>query len=102
MREALFGGVSSLFDKVAKNVVVNVLSGIAVAFLLFVFRRAIVNKVKNTIPKLWSKTPYINFEEKDERKGDEWTSRIVVSNAGNEPAYNVFVYYFEQSVNGKE
>lgn len=28
MREALFGGVSSLFDKVAKNFVVNVFSGI--------------------------------------------------------------------------
>ena len=28
MREALFGGVSSLFDKVAKNFVVNVLSDI--------------------------------------------------------------------------
>ena len=45
MREALFGGASgasSLFDEIAKNVVVN------------------------------------------------------------EPTYNVFIYYFEQSVNGKE
>lgn len=97
MREALLGGasgVSSLFDEVAKNAVVNVFSGTAVAFLPFVFRQAIVNKVKNAIPKLWSKTPYISFEEKNERKGGEWASRIVVSNAGNEPAHNVFCLLF--------
>lgn len=35
--------VSSLFDEVAKNAVVNVFSGTAVAFLPFVFRQAIVN-----------------------------------------------------------
>jgi len=49
MREALLSGasgVSSLFDEVAKNTVVNVLSSIDVAFLLFVFRRTIVNIIR--------------------------------------------------------
>lgn len=49
MREALLGGVSGvslLFDEVAKNVVVNVLSGIDVAFLLFVFRRTIIDIIR--------------------------------------------------------
>lgn len=83
----------------------DVISGIivtaTVATLAFFLRSTIIAFIKKLLPRLESKTPHVNFEVKDYKdKSGEWHSTITVSNAGNEPAYNIYVYYFEEFMNG--
>ena len=83
------------------GIVADVISGIIVAVVIaviaFIFRNTIVTLIKRLLPQIESRTPHINFEVKDRRSEDsEWESTITVSNAGNEPAYNIYVFYFEQ------
>lgn len=83
------------------GIITDIVSGIIVtaiiAILAFVFQNTIVALIKKLLPRIESKTPHVNFEVKDRRNKDgEWESVITVSNAGNEPAYNIYVFYFEQ------
>lgn len=83
------------------GIVTDVVSGVIVttiiAILAFVFRNTIVAFIKKLLPRIESKTPHVNFEVKDRRNKDsEWESTVTISNAGNEPAYNIYVFYFEQ------
>lgn len=41
--------------------------------------------------------PHINFDLSSVRKGDIWISEISISNAGDEPAYNVYVFLYSKS-----
>lgn len=85
-----------------RDVVAGVAVAISVASLAFLSRNTIVVLIKKLLPRLESKTPHINFEIKDYRTKDGgWESVATVSNAGNEPAYNLYVFYFEQFPDGR-
>ena len=86
-----------IFDDVISGIIV----AITIATLAFIFRSTIVAFVKKLLPKLASKTPHVNFEMNSHhtQKGG-WENTVVVSNAGDEPAYNVYVFYFEQFPEG--
>lgn len=79
------------------DVIAGVVTAIVITTLAFIFRGTIVAFIKRLLPRLESKTPHVNFEVKGQLgKDGEWESTITVSNAGNEPAYNIYVFYFEQ------
>lgn len=87
------------------NILQDVISGLLVAVifaaLAFFTRNVIIAFVKRLIPRLASKTPHINFEIRSHHmKSGEWKNTVIVSNAGDEPAYNVYVFYFEQFPEG--
>lgn len=97
--------VNSIKQISITDVIEGVLIGVAVAIVFaiigFLFRKTIVSLIKKMLPRLASKVPHVNFEVKEQRSKDgEWESTITVSNAGDEPAYNIYVFYFEQFPEG--
>ena len=84
-----------------RDIIVGVAVAVSVAVLAFIFRNTIATLIKKLLPRIESKTPHVNFEVKDSRNDSgEWESVVTISNAGNEPAYNVFVFNFEQFPEG--
>ncbi len=79
------------------NILEAVLAAASIALLAFIFKNTIFNTLKKLIPRLESKVPHVNFEVRSKKtKGNNWTSYITVSNASNEPAYNLYVHFYEQ------
>ena len=87
----------------AKEVILGifeaVLTAAIIGILAFSFKSIILKAIKRLLPRLESKTPHVNFEinSKKNRSG-MWVSYVTVSNAGNEPAYNLYVHFYEQFV----
>lgn len=82
---------------VIQDVIVALLAAISIAVVAFLFRNTIVRLIKKSIPRINSKTPHVSFDISSKKsKMGEWQSMVQVSNASNEPAYNLFVHYFEQ------
>lgn len=76
-----------------------VLTAAIIGILAFSFKSVIVKAIKRLLPRLESKTPHVNFEIKSKKnKSGKWVSNVTVSNAGNEPAYNLYVHFYEQFV----
>jgi hypothetical protein len=84
-------------NRIFVGVIEAVLATIVIALLAFIFRNTIFNIIKKIIPRLDSKTPHVNFEIRSKKtKNNRWVNQITVSNASNEPAYNLYVHYYEQ------
>lgn len=85
-----------------KEIILGILEAILataiITILAFTFRSIILVAIKRLLPRLESKTPHVNFEVKSKRKKGKWESYVTVSNASNEPAYNLYVHFFEQFV----
>lgn len=90
-----------MWDNILQDVISGLLVAVIFAVLAFFTRNVIIAFVKRLIPRLASKTPHVNFEIKSHHmKNGDWRNTVTVSNAGDEPAYNVYVFYFEQFPEG--
>ncbi|MGC0274002.1 hypothetical protein ACO0LV_13515 [Pseudactinotalea sp. Z1739] len=67
----------------------------AFALLLFLFRRTILKWARKQFPILDARKPHINFQTEELDEDGEFRTNVHISNAGDEPAYNVYVYMVE-------
>ncbi len=82
---------------VLAGILQSVASAAIIGLLAYIFKERIFKGLRKLMPTLGSKTPHINFEMKSTKtKSDKWKSVATVSNAGSEPAYNLYVHYYEQ------
>lgn len=88
------------YRALTEQVLGGVATAIIIATLAFIFRNSIIRGIKKLRPQLESRTPHINFEISSQRVDEQWVSLVTISNASDEPAYNLYVYYFEQFSTG--
>lgn len=79
------------------GVMASLIAAAIVGLAIFVFRNTLAKWVRYWIPRIESKTPHINFQTDEARVEDHWDTTVQISNAGHEPAYNVYVFMAELS-----
>lgn len=86
---------------IVAGVIASIIAALIVAVFVFALRHIVTSWIVKALPQLESRIPHINFELNDKLgKNGEWESIITVSNAGEEPVYNIYVFYFEQFPDG--
>lgn len=75
----------------------NVTAVAVVGTVVFIFRSAVAKWLRSFVPGIESKRPHVNFETQVVQLEDKtWKTNVVISNAGDEPAYNVHVFMVER------
>lgn len=77
-------------------VIASLIAAAVVGLVVFLFRNTILRAAKYWLPRLESKTPHLNFQTETSNVGGGWGTTVTISNAGNEPAYNVYVFMVER------
>lgn len=87
--------VSFINESTIPSVVASLIAAAIFGVAIYFVRKPLIKLAQKAFPKLESRTPHVNFETHSKRVGDEWKTTLTISNAGDEPAYNVYVFMVE-------
>jgi len=87
--------ISFINESTVPSIVASLIAAALFGCAIFFVRKPLVKLVQKAFPKLESRTPHVNFETHSKRVKDEWKTAVTISNAGDEPAYNVYVFMAE-------
>jgi hypothetical protein len=77
------------------GVIASLIAAAIFGVVIFLIRKPLINLLQKAFPQFESRTPHVNFETHSRRVKDEWRTDVTISNAGDEPAYNVYVFMAE-------
>lgn len=90
---------SYLESETSAIIIADIIAATLIGLVGFIFRNTLFRYIRKLLPQLHSKTPHINFDLKEPKKRKRtWKQDIVINNAGNEPAYNVYVFFYERDM----
>lgn len=94
--EVLHSG-TELWNSIWVGAAANVVAAITIGIVVFIFRSAIAKWLRYFFPGVESKRPHVSFETRvTELDEGTWKTNVAISNAGDEPAYNVYVFMVER------
>lgn len=79
------------------SIVASLIAAVIFAVALYLSRSTLIRWAQRAFPALESRTPHINFETQSKQTKVDWTTSVTISNAGDEPAYNVYIFAVERS-----
>ena len=77
------------------SVIASLIAAVIFGVVIFLIRKPLIKLLQKVFPQFESRTPHVNFETHSKRVKDKWKTDITISNAGDEPAYNVYVFMAE-------
>lgn len=77
------------------GVIASLIAAVIFGIVIFLIRKPLIKLLQRVFPQFESRTPHVNFETHSRRLKDKWKTDITISNAGDEPAYNVYVFMAE-------
>lgn len=77
------------------SIFASLIAAIIFGIVIFLVRKPLINLLQKAFPQFESRTPHVNFETHSKQVKGEWKTDVTISNAGDEPAYNVYVFMAE-------
>jgi hypothetical protein len=75
--------------------VASLIAAVIFGIVIFLIRKPLIKLLQKLFPQFESRTPHVNFETQSKQVKGSWKTDITISNAGDEPAYNVYVFMAE-------
>jgi len=82
------------------SVVASLIAATIFGVVLYAVRNPLIKILQRVFPRLESRTPHVNFETRSKQVKGKWKTAVTISNAGDEPAYNVYVFMAEHFATG--